>query len=124
MKEEEFLKALKEEKRKIVFIGDLNYLDLNNGYSFISSYTANSWLIEKKEKGEKIFDASKKGLILYSEDCLEIGLDLISNLYEKGMIGISDFCFICFLEIPLKYLRVLHITWILENQIHNKDTNS
>lgn len=90
MKEEEFFKALKEEKRKIVFIGDLNYLDLNNGYSFISSYTANSWLIEKKEKGEKIFDASKKGLILYYEDCLEIGLDLISNLYQKGMIGISD----------------------------------
>ena len=90
MKEEEFLKVLKEEKRKIVFIGDLNYLDLNNGYSFISSYTANSWLIQKKEKGEKIFDASKKGLILYYEDCLEIGLDFISNLYQKGMIGISD----------------------------------
>ena len=87
MKEEEFLKALKEEKRKIVFIGDLNYLDLNNGYSFISSYTANSWLIEKSKR---IFDASKKRLFLYYEDCLEIGLDLISNLYQKGMIGISD----------------------------------
>ena len=65
MKEEEFFKALKEEKRKIVFIGDLNYLDLNNGYSFISSYTANSWLIEKKKKGKKIFDARKKGMFLY-----------------------------------------------------------
>jgi len=47
------------------------------------------WL-KKKEKSKKIFDASKKGLILYYEDCLEIGLDLISNLYQKGMIGISD----------------------------------
>ena len=46
--------------------------------------------MKKKEKSKKIFDASKKGLILYYEDCLEIGLDLISNLYQKGMIGISD----------------------------------
>lgn len=43
----DFSKVLKDEGRKVIFIGDLNYFDLDNGYSFISSYTANSWLIEK-----------------------------------------------------------------------------
>lgn len=90
MKEEDFLRILKEENRKIIFIEDLNYLNLNNGFSFISSYKANSWLIEEAEKVKEIFDFSKNRTVLNYEDCLELGLDLISNLYQEGMVGISE----------------------------------
>lgn len=90
MKEDDFLRILRDEDRKIIFIGDMNYFNLNNGYSFISSYLANSWLIEENRKVRKIFDFSKNGAILNYKDCLGLGLDLISNLDQEGMVGISD----------------------------------
>lgn len=90
MKEDDFLRILRDEDRKIIFIEDMNYFNLNNGYSFISSYLANSWLIEETRKVRKIFDFSKNGAILNYKDCLDLGLDLISNLDQEGMVGISD----------------------------------
>lgn len=90
MKEDDFLKVLKDKNRKIIFIDDMNYFNLNNGYSFISSYIANSWLIEDTKKLKKVFDFSKSGAILNYKDCLDLGLDLISNLYQEEMVGISD----------------------------------
>lgn len=90
MKEDDFLRILRDEDRKIIFIEDMNYFNLNNGYSFISSYLANSWLIEETRKVRKIFDFSKNGAILKYKDCLDSGLDLISNLDQEGMVGISD----------------------------------
>ena len=90
MKGDDFLRILREENRKIIFIGDMNYFNLNNGYSFISSYLANSWLIEETKNVRKIFDFSKNGTILNYKDCLDLGLDLISSLHQEGMVGISD----------------------------------
>ena len=60
----DFSKVLKDEGRKVIFIGDLNYFDLDNGYSFISSYTANSWLIEKTDKVKHIFELSQNACVL------------------------------------------------------------
>jgi len=50
----DFLKVLEDESRRFIFINDLNYIDLGNGHSLISSCTANSWLIEETNKAERI----------------------------------------------------------------------
>ncbi len=86
----DFSKVLKDEGRKVIFIGDLNYFDLDNGYSFISSYTANSWLIEKTDKVKHIFELSQNACVLNYVDCQKLGLDLIDNLYSEGMVGINE----------------------------------
>lgn len=86
----DFLKVLEDERRKIIFINDLNYIDLGNGHSLISSCTANSWLIEETNKAERIFEISKSGSFLSRDDCLELGSELMNRLYEAGMVGISE----------------------------------
>ncbi len=85
----DFIKILRDECRRIIFINDLNYIDLDNGYSLISSYTANSWLIEDTDKVKRIFEISRKGSFLSLDDCLELGSELMNSLYEEGMVGIS-----------------------------------
>lgn len=90
MRENDFLSIFDDKNRKFIFVDDLNYRNLNDGYTFISSSMANSWLIAETKKAEKLLDFSKNEAILNYEDCLELGTDFISNLYQKGMLGISE----------------------------------
>lgn len=88
----DFIKSLQEKGRKIIFICDLNYIDLKNGHSFISSYAANSWFIGKTDNVKQIFDICKSGSVLNYDDCqkLDLDLDIIKDLYSEGMVGINE----------------------------------
>lgn len=91
MRENDFFNVLNDKNRKLVFIDDINYRNLNNCYTFISSSMASCWIIEETKKVEKLLDFTKTEPIFNYENCLELGVDnLILNLYQKGMIGISD----------------------------------
>lgn len=83
-------KIIKDENRNLIFIDDLNYYDLKNGYGLISSYKSNSWLIEKNEILKQILDFSKNKRPVDISNIEIFGLELINNMYLEGLVGISD----------------------------------
>lgn len=81
---------LSEKNRTFIFITDLNYADLDNGYGLLTSHLSNSWLVENINTVKKIYEYAMQRKSLSYDDYKVIGTELIDKMYDEGMVGISD----------------------------------